>query len=77
LHKRSAYLEENPNNIINGLPADIIIINTKIIASQRLSKKRSKPPKAPSMQDKTEDKRTWSIYCRNPPTGCVAHCSRC
>jgi hypothetical protein len=38
------------------LPADTIISNTKIIASQRLSEKRSKPPKANNMQDKTEDR---------------------
>jgi hypothetical protein len=40
LNKRSADLEENPNNIKDGLPADTIISNTKIIASQRLSEKK-------------------------------------
>jgi hypothetical protein len=40
LNKRSADLEENPNNIKDGLPTDTIISNTKIIASQRLSEKK-------------------------------------
>jgi hypothetical protein len=48
LNKRSADLEENPNNIKDGLPVDTIISNTMIIASQRLSERRSKPPKANS-----------------------------
>jgi hypothetical protein len=44
------------------LPVDTIIRNTKINASQRLFEKRSKPPKATSMQDHTEDKKTLSIH---------------
>ena len=39
MNKRSADLEENPNNIKDGLLVDTIIRNTNIIASQRMSEK--------------------------------------
>jgi hypothetical protein len=40
------------------LPADTIISNTKIIFSEMLSEKRSKPPKATSKKAKIEDEKT-------------------
>jgi hypothetical protein len=43
--------------------------NTKISSSQRLSEKRSKPPKATNKKARTEDKNTLSILCKTPPTG--------
>jgi hypothetical protein len=58
LNKRSADLEENPNNIKDGLPADTIISNTMIIASQRLSEEKIQASKGQQLQEKTEEMRS-------------------
>jgi hypothetical protein len=58
LNKRSADLEENPNNIKDGLPADTIISNTMIIASQRLSEKKIQASKGQQLQEKIEEMRS-------------------
>jgi hypothetical protein len=58
LNKRSADLEENPNNIKDGLPADTIIVNTMIIASQRLSEEKIQASKGQQLQEKTDEMRS-------------------
>jgi hypothetical protein len=58
LNKRSADLEENPNNIKDGLPTDTIIVNTMIIASQRLSEEKIQASKGQQLQEKTDEMRS-------------------
>jgi hypothetical protein len=58
LNKRSIDLEENPNNIKDGLPPDTIIVITMIIASQRLSEEKIQASKGQQLQEKTDEMRS-------------------
>jgi hypothetical protein len=66
LNKRSADLEENPNNIKDRMPAATIIINTMIIASQRLSEEKSQASKGQQLQENTDEMRSQSNMVPNP-----------
>jgi hypothetical protein len=66
LNKRSADVEENPNNIKDGLPADTIIVNTMIKSSQRLSKEKIQASKGHQLQENTDEMRSRSNMMQNP-----------
>jgi hypothetical protein len=66
LNKRSTDLEENPNDIKNGLSADTIIVNTNIISSQRISEENIQASKGQQLQENTDEMRSLSNMMQNP-----------